>query len=365
MAQWVNREHSKGEIDRSGTILIPWWTDPEAKLDDHLWEAYKVVENWRTSHGLPLNVVQAVLRSRAQRVEPNVIVAQRLKRMSSIMNKLVREPNMKLSQMHDLGGCRAILSDVHAVSTLLDMYRGEPSLIGDETSLKCYDYIINPKKDGYRGIHVVARYHPRRQSRAPWDGQRIEIQLRTKLQHAFATAVETVTTFTREPLKFGAGPAEWRRFFSLMGSVLAIREATPLVSGTPQNEQELVTELGNASRELRVRQRLRKWASAIRTLPRRNIADFKWLLLVLDTEKNTIQVTGFADRRQASKEIGKIEPATRKNLDAVLVSVNSIKQLRAAYPNYYADTREFLNALGIALDRRKVMPGAEQPPNPK
>jgi len=212
---------------------------------------------------------------------------------------------------------------------------------------------------------VVARYHPRSQNRAPWDGQRIEIQMRTKLQHAFATAVETVTTFTREPLKFGAGPAEWRRFFSLMGSALAIREQTPLVGGTPLNEQDLIAELGTAARELKVRQRLRKWANAIRTLPRRNIADFKWLLLVLDTEKNTIQVTGFADRRQASKEIGKIESSARKNLDAVLVSVNSIKQLRAAYPNYYADTREFLNALSIALDRRKVRINSQHDANAK
>jgi hypothetical protein len=239
MIEWVKRGHSKGEIDKSGGVLIPWWTDPDAKLDDPLYQAYKVVENWRTSHGLPLNVVQAVLRSRSQRVEANVIVAQRLKRFSSILNKLVRESAMKLSQMHDLGGCRAILSNVPAVRTLFEMYRGEPVLLSDETSLRCYDYISNPKDDGYRGIHVVVRYHPRQQSRAPWDGQRIEIQLRTKLQHAFATAVETVTTFTREPLKFGAGPAEWRRFFSVMGSALGVREGTPLVNGTPQNEQEL------------------------------------------------------------------------------------------------------------------------------
>lgn len=358
MLQWVKREHSKALIDKSGSILIPWWTTVDAKLDDHLWEAYTIVDNWRTSHGLPLNVVQAVLRGRAQRVEAKVIVAQRLKRMSSILNKLVREPNMKLSQMQDLGGCRAILSDVPAVRKLLDMYRGEPSiqatLLSEETSFKCYDYISNPKDDGYRGIHVVARYHPRQPNRAPWNGQRIEIQLRTKLQHAFATAVETVTTFTREPLKFGAGPAEWRRFFSLMGSALAVREGTPLVNGTPHSEPELITELENAAKELKVRQRLRKWANAMRALPRRNIADFKWLLLVLDIEKNTIQVTGFADRRQASKEISNIEPSSRKNLDAVLVSVSSIKQLRAAYPNYYADTREFLSALSTALERKKT-----------
>jgi Region found in RelA / SpoT proteins len=359
MAEWVKRDHSKGTIDRSGQILIPWWTDLNVHMDQRLLDAYKVVENWRTCHGLPLNVVQAVLRGRAQRVQPKAIVAQRLKRFESIMNKLVREPTMKLSQMQDLGGCRAILSDVSAVRRLLERYRGERSLLSEETSVKCNDYISDPKDDGYRGVHVVARYHPRQEKRGPWEGQRIEIQLRTNLQHAFATAVETVTTFTAEPLKFGAGSNEWRRFFSLMGSALAMREGTPRIAGTPDSQQQLIAELRHLSSELRVRQRLRTWANSIRTMRRKNIAGFKWLLLVLDTEKNTIQVTGFSDGKLASEALAKIEPSTRKNLDAVLVWVNSIRQLRAAYPNYYADTGEFLNALTAALSPSQK-PGATE-----
>src|SRR5712664_4000075 len=200
------------------------------------------------------------------------------------MNKLVREPDMKLSQMQDLGGCRAILSSVPFVVAVYNMYGQEPRL-DEEGSLKCYDYITDPKKDGYRGIHVVARYHPRLTERAPWSGQRIEIQLRTRLQHAFATAVETVTTFTREPLKFGAGPVEWRRFFSLMGSALAVREQTPMVESTPNNEAELISELKEAAKALKVTQRLRGWADALHTLPRKHMKNFKWLLLALDTKK--------------------------------------------------------------------------------
>jgi hypothetical protein len=34
--QWVKREHGKGEIDRSGAMLIPWWTNPDVRLDDRL-----------------------------------------------------------------------------------------------------------------------------------------------------------------------------------------------------------------------------------------------------------------------------------------------------------------------------------------
>jgi hypothetical protein len=348
MAQWVQREHGKGEIDRAGAILIPWWKDPDMKATDQIAGAYDIVQNWRTSHALPLNVFQAGLRWRARRVEADVVVAQRLKRFSSVMNKLVREPFMKLSQMQDLGGCRAILSDVSAVYRLYEMYRKD-NLHASEGTLKCYDYIRQPKADGYRSIHIIGRYSARTESRQAWNSDRIEIQLRSRLQHAFATAVETVTTFTREPLKFGAGPAKWRRFFSLMGSALALREGTELVEGTPSSAAELTPELRYAAKVLKVHKRLRGWTKALTQLPRKNIIGFKWLLLVLNTTENTIKVSGYTDRREADKTVAEIEQSKRKDLDAVLVWVNSIRQLRAAYPNYYADTREFIAALDLVL----------------
>jgi putative GTP pyrophosphokinase len=353
MAEWVKRERGKGAINRAGKVLLEWWITPGDGMDLESWSfSYGMVKNWRLCHALPLNVIQAGLRGRIRRMRLNedVIVAQRLKRFPSIMNKLEREPNMELTQMQDLGGCRAILPDVASVRTLYGMYYGhEPLLLEENSSIKPYDYITHPKSDGYRGIHIVARYHPRKAERLPWDGQRIEIQLRTKLQHAFATAVETVTTFTRQPLKFGAGPVEWRRFFSLMGSALALREGTTLVENTPHVEQELISELRASASELRVTHRLRGWADALRTLPRKHIKNFKYLLLVLNTTENTIAVKGFQNRREAGEAIAEMEQSKRTDLDAVLVWVNSIKNLRAAYPNYYADTTAFLEALSVAL----------------
>jgi ppGpp synthetase/RelA/SpoT-type nucleotidyltranferase len=220
MAQWVQREYGKGEIDRAGQYLIPWWTR-KVKTLEKITEAYAIIENWRTSHAMPLLTFRMSLANRARRLEPNAIIAQRLKRFVAIMNKLVREPNMKLSQMHDLGGCRAIVSDMATVRRLYNLYGGDCGLF-ERGRFKCYDYIQNPKSDGYRGSHVVGRYEARAVTNEPWNGQRIEIQLRTQLQHAFATTVETVTTFTKQPLKFGAGPDEWRRFFSLVGSAFAL-----------------------------------------------------------------------------------------------------------------------------------------------
>ena len=60
-------------------------------------------------------------------------------------------------------------------------------------------------------------------------------------------------------------------------------------------------------------------------------------------------VTGYQNRKEVSKELTKIEKTRDQDLDAVLVWVPSVSMLRAAYPNYYADTRKFLEALKTAL----------------
>jgi len=349
---WSKREFSKAEIDRVGAFLIPWWSGqaPPPQIP-HLGNGYRTIQNWRSSHAMPLLVFRKHLAIRAEKVHPEAIVAQRLKRFSSIMNKLEREPQMKLSQMQDLGGCRAIMPDIASLNALFQIYRNaNDNFVQSEGGMKCYDYVRFPKNDGYRGIHLVGRYKARAQKNECWNGQRIEIQLRTQLQHAFSTAVETVTAFTRTPLKFGGGPGDWRRFFSLVGTMFAVQEGTPPVPDTPSDLDELRIALRRLIGSLRVRKRLRGWTKALSVFPRKEMADARWILLVLDVAADTIKTTGFADPKKAVEAVSEIETSPdASHLDAVLVSVNSIQSLRAAYPNYYADTAAFVSALNTAL----------------
>src|SRR5208283_3691074 len=104
---------------------------------------------------------------------------------------------------------------------------------------------------------------------------------------------------------------------------------------------------------LKVRQRLRGWVDALRVVRSKGIKNYRWLLLVLDTKQNTISTTGYMNRVQAAKIVEGIEQQKRAELDAVLVYVRSFKELRRAYPNYYADTGEFLKALDLALVPKK------------
>ena len=83
-----------------------------------------------------------------------------------------------------------------------------------------------------------------------WQGLQIEIQLRSRLQHQWATAVETVGTFIGDELKSNRGDQGWLRFFALMSSAIALSERTPLVPDTPTNQPEIVEEIRRCNEEL-------------------------------------------------------------------------------------------------------------------
>ncbi len=143
---------------------------------------------------------------------------------------------MVLSQMQDIGGCRAVLGTIEQLDYVVATY-------DNRVHHKKYDYIQQPKGDGYRGAHFVCKYKSNLKQNQMWNGLRIEVQLRSRLQHAWATAVETVDTFSRQTLKVGGGQKDWKRFFALMSSDIAGRERKPLVPGTPEDKKSLTGEL--------------------------------------------------------------------------------------------------------------------------
>ena len=153
-------------------------------------EALSVLNNWRAAHSFPLNTLQNGLRTRAATVCDTAIVSQRLKRTPSTIAKLRRFPGMKFSRMQDIGGCRAAVDSVEEVEALRQAHldsRMKHRLVSQK------NYIGNPKPSGYRGVHLVYRYRSDRND--TYNGLLIEVQLRSKLQHAWATAVETAGAF--------------------------------------------------------------------------------------------------------------------------------------------------------------------------
>lgn len=82
-----------------------------------------------------------------------------------------------------------------------------------------------------------------RKGRAVHDGRRFEVQIRTQLQHAWATTVEAVGLFRGEQLKNHQGSAECLRFFELISGELAEAESCPV----PESVLESPTVIGKST----------------------------------------------------------------------------------------------------------------------
>lgn len=337
---WVTPQYSRSEVDRAGRILI-------GREQGDINQALTVIGNWRGSHGFPLNTLKMGLRTRSCQLDGAAVVAQRIKRLSSISSKLERQPTMQLSQMQDIGGCRAVMSDVALLLQVRDLTLRSRM---KHRLAKENDYVQTPKVSGYRGIHLVYRYVSDKND--TYNKLLIELQIRSQLQHAWATAVETVGTFLEQSLKASQGSEEWLRFFKLMSSAVAHREGRPIVPGTPTVRRELVRELRRLAKSLNVETKLTAYHATIPLLQMPEIKGAHYFLMELRPAEGSFRVTSF--KKSQLEEASALYLDVERRLsgpgaEAVLVSVDSIDALRRAYPNYFLDTRVFIDALNEAV----------------
>lgn len=335
----VELKYSRSEVNRAGDIF----RNQFSSRDNLLWAA-DVLGNWRAIHNYPINTFQATLRQKLKAINEKALVAQRLKRIPSIIEKLRRFPDMQLARMQDIGGLRTVVDSLTQVQTLYDNYKKTPfrhKLISER------NYIDMPKSSGYRSIHLVYRYN---NTLAPnYDGLLIELQLRTRQQHAWATAVETMGIFLNYALKSSEGPDEWLKFFSLTGAAFAHLEHQKPVPGYEDlTSEETYRAVAQKSHELKVEEKLSGFGTAINAIH----ADERqgtYYLLVLDPIGKTLRYQAYSKERFdiATSDYLKAEEqiVEGSQQQAVLVATASVEALRRAYPNFFLDTHEFLKIL--------------------
>jgi hypothetical protein len=332
---WVTRQYSKGQIDDAGDVLI----SPQSTYDERE-EALVIINNWRACHNFPLNTFKMGLLGKTEKVDSKGLVAQRIKRLSSIKLKLERFPGMKLSRMQDIAGCRAIVSSVANVDALAALYKTKKGI--KHELHREDDYIRNPKASGYRGVHLVYRYFSDRKE--TYNGLSVEVQLRSQIQHNWATAVETAGMFVQQALKSSQGEEAWLRFFSLMGSALAIREKSPTVPDTPAMITTLRKELRRFAKQIDVVNRLTAYGQALKIAERPGQKKSRYFVVEVDYVAKQLKIRGYLPEQLqlATDDYAQTERRISATNDAVLVSVDSINALRRAYPNYYLDTHAFI-----------------------
>lgn len=253
---------------------------------------------------------------------------------------------MKLNQMCDIVGCRVIVNDT-AAAREISLAIEDRLDVKPDTGVK--DYIANPKRNGYRSIHIISRHDA---PRAGQSGLFCETQVRTRLQHAWATALETYDVITGASLKFGGGSSDQKRLFALISNAFAIKEGTPTVPGMQTSTDELRREILRLNDELLAIQRLRACSSSVTVVSQKGLFSGDALcLMAIDYEiqKTDLFVYDTVDEVEANQMYAKREKMKRGLQDVLLVRVASLNALSEAYPNYSTDIAYFLSEVDELL----------------
>lgn len=322
---FVSRKYTNGEINRAGDVLRK-----NSLSDDVVKQPIEIISDWRAAHGPYNDQLFSLLTKRGKKVDSKIVLVNRLKKIESIKLKLEINPESQLSRMQDIGGCRAIVRDIKKANYLKNRML---KFTGKFLVKKEDDYITNPKKTGYRGYHIVYEYKARN------DEYRIllEVQIRTKMQHAWATMVETVGLFTNQALKSNLGSDEWKNFFILTSKLFEADE---------MNEKKGIKDI---IADLKVMNRKHHFIDQINGfriyLDKYKESDLAYYLLVFNYETKKLRITSYSkddlesavlDYKQAEKEIGE------QQINAVLVSANNFEDVKTGYQNYFANTSMFL-----------------------
>lgn len=205
--------YSKSQVKRAGKKLRRYAQDNTSVPMNEIAQAIKIVDYWRAEHSTPLLKARMGLQSRCNTVNVSAQISQRLKRVPTIIDKLGRQPKNQLTMMQDIAGCRAVVT---APDDLVTVQR-QWGKTGSELLVKTDDYMQTPKPSGYRGVHLVVRY----------DNRRVEVQLRTQLQHAWGVAVESAGGVLGIDLKSGRGPTEALTLLHHLAELLAAEDNLP------------------------------------------------------------------------------------------------------------------------------------------
>lgn len=355
----MKNTYSGKSINKAGEILI----DEKIKTGTPDFEAaMDVLTYWRLMHEAPLANAQRIVQVEASKIDKTAFTAKRLKRYESIVSKLRRFDDMKLKNMQDIGGCRVVVSTLKKLNQLIRTLKRRPEFKNRQGVIRYKDYIETPKEDGYRSYHLIGRFKDISNS-----DRNIEVQLRTRLQHDWATALEIVDIFTKQKLKSNQGEKKWSEFFKTVSEQFSIMEKTAnfnvnkrttwnsYLNNVLSNEEALKScrTAKRLIKEIDVAKKFQAFAHSLKfadgELEKIKKERDGFILITIDLAKYMISLE-FFDQNNIENAVQKYsecekESAGRKDFVTVLVSTTAVDGIKAAYPNYFADSTEFFKHL--------------------
>ncbi|MFH2044790.1 MAG: RelA/SpoT domain-containing protein [Pseudomonadota bacterium] len=316
---------SKSRVDRAGNNIRK---DILNIID------YSIIEEWRAAHRAVLNTFQAILRKRTR--GKNITVAQRHKRRTTIFGKLSRLPGMKLSRMDDVAGCRLIFKDTTSLYNFRETFHNARFHHKRKNDLDKYDYIKKPKYSGYRGIHDVYSYDVNSEFGKHLKGLLVEIQYRTAIQHAWATAVEVIGFITLSQPKFEKGDKRYQKAMALASEILT-RSYENMPGPFPNMPDiDLVKEFLALEKSINLLNMLRGLNSTKAT-----VSENKNAILIF-SKSGELEIKTYKSGPEALRSLFELEK-NHPEKDIVLVKADTSEEVRFAFKNYFSDAQDFIS----------------------
>ncbi|EAL0594968.1 RelA/SpoT domain-containing protein [Campylobacter jejuni] len=316
---------------------------------------YEIISNWRSIHiSIMTSMVNSINKKLKKHKLKALIVARRLKRLNSIEIKLKRFSSMNLDRMQDIAGVRIVfktMEQVNEFKTIMDdtYLKGSIKFKLEKTS----NYIEQPKSDGYRSIHQIFEYK---------DGSKkcLELQIRTQLQHNWATAVEVLGMKTKSKIKQGEGEEYYKEFFKLCSALFStIEETNILEEYSKLTKIEICKKIQKLDSEFNILQTLSGLAISGKNIENQTDKkkNYYYFIIELNIIENTLRINGFKkkDFQRAQWLYGLLEQKSKEkgDTDVVLISLDEFKLLKKAYPNYYLDSGMFISSIKKEINEIK------------
>lgn len=308
-------KYTSGDIRRLGENIVK---NNGIISDDEL----DLLQDYRKSFTEPLSATFNQLVKIKNSVGRDGIIAFRLKRIRTIINKVLRNPSMQLNRMGDIAGIRLILENQNQIYKALKLIETEFEISG-----KIRDYILDPKRIGYKGVHAYVKDKQ--------FGKRIEIQIRTRDFHNWSTLIEITDLLYGTRLKelgYENNP-KFGEFHALMSSDLELSKDQANQVYELLHETNFISKLSQTFR--RNNEKVKKQWHEV--LPRS-----KYFLIESSTSEIP-SLTGFTDYDKAEEAYFK----TYKEDPEALIVLTAIQkptfdQISVAYANYILSYHTFI-----------------------
>lgn len=331
--------YSKGVVSKAGATMV----SPASSLSERE-QAKEVVNYWREIHG---EVLQRALEDieGLDSVDETVLVAGRIKKLDTIIDKLRRPLTpSELHTIYDIAGCRLIVEDSSRLEAVCRELSELP--VYDEAKTRKHDYIARPRSSGYRGRHVILHY----EDLASGHRLFVEVQVRTKMQHDWATAVEMHDAAVKTRLKFNEIDNAPGRFFRKAALLIAqLEEQGSVDARSIRLLSEGRSELPDALRAVEIL----KAACGSIWLPPSDLSSARagdYCLVDFRPDIQLVEMVPLARMGALATYFEKEKEDVEGEHNIVLVRGASAEVLEELYPNYFGDISSFIELISRYMD---------------